>query len=175
LFGTFYREDLSEPFEIADGVIIPPGSYAWNRYCTRGGTGQHRVLRVSGYVCNGGFYDGNGTSTGLNVTWRPNKHLKMATGYTLNNMELPYGGFRNTLYSLRADVAFTATWSWENFAQYDNVSDSLAINSIMRWIPVAGRELLLVFNRDFVDPYETRSFVSRSTQLTAKLGYTFRF
>ena len=45
----------------------------------------------------------------------------------------------------------------------------------MRWIPVAGRELLLVFNRDFVDPYETRSFVSRSTQLTAKLGYTFRF
>lgn len=175
LFGTFYREDLSEPFEIADGVIIPPGSYAWNRYCTRGGTGQHRVLRVSGYVCNGGFYDGNGTSTGLNVTWRPNKHLKMATGYTLNNMELPYGSFRNTLYSLRADIAFTATWSWENFAQYDNVSDSLAINSIMRWIPVAGRELLLVFNRDFVDPYETRSFVSRSTQLTAKLGYTFRF
>ena len=175
LFGTFYREDLSEPFEIADGVIIPPGSYAWNRYCTRGGTGQHRMLRVSGYLCNGSFYDGNGRTTGLNFTWRPNKHLKMTTGYTLNNMQLPYGSFRNTLYSLRADIAFTATWYWENFAQYDNVSDSLAINSIMRWIPVAGREFLLVFNRDFVDSNESRSFVSRSTQLTAKLSYTFRF
>ena len=99
----------------------------------------------------------------------------METGYTLNDMELPYGNFRNTLYSLRADIAFTATWYWENFAQYDNVSDSLAVNSIMRWVPVAGREFLLVFNRDFIDPDESRSFVSRSTHLTAKLGYTFRF
>jgi hypothetical protein len=175
LFGTFYREDLSEPFEVADGVIIPPGSYAWNRFCTRGGTGEHRILRFSGYLCSGEFYDGEGTTTGLNFTWRPNKHVKVQTGYTLNDMELPYGDFRNTLYSLRADIAFTATWYWENFAQYDNVSDSLGLNSIMRWIPVAGREFLLVFNRDFVDVDETRSFVSRSTDLTAKFSYTFRF
>jgi len=175
LFGTFYREDLTEPFEVADGVIIPPGSYDWNRYCARGGSGEHRILRFSGYVCNGGFYDGDGTTTGLNFTWRPNKHLKVETGYTLNDIELPYGDFSNTLYSIRADIAFTATWSWENFAQYDNVSDSLGINSIMRWIPVAGREFLLVFNRDFFDPDEGRSFISRTTDLTAKVSYTFRF
>jgi hypothetical protein len=175
LFGTFYREDLSEPFEVADGVIIPPGSYSWDRFCTRGGSGQHRILRISGYLCGGGFYDGDGTTAGLNFTWRPNKHLKMETGYTLNDMELPYGAFRNTLYSLRADIAFTATWSWENFVQYDNVSDSLGLNSIMRWIPLAGREFLLVLNRDFIDHDETRSFVSRTTEFTAKFGYTFRF
>ena len=99
----------------------------------------------------------------------------METGYTLNDINLPYGDFRNTLFSLRADIAFSATWSWENFAQYDNVSDSLGINSIMRWIPIAGREFLLVFNRDFFDPNETRSFISRSTDLTAKFSYTFRF
>ena len=175
LFATFYREDLSQPFKVADGVIIPPGQYEWNRYCTRGGTGQHRTLRFSGYVCNGGYYDGNGRSTGINFIWRPNKHVKIQTGYTLNNMKLPYGEFRNRLYSLRADIAFNATWYWENFVQYDNVSDSMGLNSIMRWIPVAGREFLLVLNRDFVDFDETRSFVSRSSDFTAKFAYTFRF
>ena len=90
-------------------------------------------------------------------------------------MKLPYGEFRNRLYSLRADIAFNATWYWENFVQYDNVSDSMGLNSIMRWIPVAGREFLLVLNRDFVDFDETRSFVSRSSDFTAKFAYTFRF
>ena len=90
-------------------------------------------------------------------------------------MKLPYGEFRNRLYSLRADIAFNATWYWENFVQYDNVSDSMGLNSIMRWIPVAGREFLLVLNRDIVDFDETRSFVSRSSDFTAKFAYPFRF
>ena len=175
LFGTFYREDLADPFEVSDGVFIPPGSYSWNRYCTRGGSGQHRVLRISGYLCAGGFYDGDGTTTGLNFTLRPNRHLRIEGGYTLNDISLPYGEFRNSLYSLRADIAFTATFSWENFVQYDDVSDSMGVNSIIRWIPVAGREFVLVFNRDFLDVDGNRSFVSRTTDLTAKISYTFRF
>ena len=74
-----------------------------------------------------------------------------------------------------ADVAFTSTWYRENFVQYDDVSSSLGINSIMRWIPVAGREFVLVKNRDFLDIDETRSFKSHYADLTAKISYTFRF
>ena len=59
--------------------------------------------------------------------------------------------------------------------QYDDVSDNLGISSIMRWIPVAGREFVLVVNRDFIDIDETRSFTSRSTDIAAKVSYTFRF
>ena len=51
----------------------------------------------------------------------------------------------------------------------------MGVNSIMRWIPVAGREFVLVFNRDFLDVDGNRSFVSRTTDLTAKISYTFRF
>ena len=52
----------------------------------------------------------------------------------------------------RVDVAFTSTWYWENFVQYDTVFDSIGLNSIMRWIPQASREILLVINRDYVRP-----------------------
>ena len=45
----------------------------------------------------------------------------------------------------------------------------------MRWIPVAGREFLLVYNRDFVDIDGEQNFRSRRNDMTAKLSYTFRF
>jgi hypothetical protein len=175
LFTTLYREQLTEPFEISDGVVIPPGYYSWDRYCMRGGSGQHRVLKFNGYVCGGEFYDGDRDTYSANFTWRPSKHLRMDAGYTINYIELPYGDFKTRLATFRADIAFTATWSWENFIQYDDVSDSMGINSIMRWIPIAGREFLLVYNRDFVDVDGEQNFRSRRTDMTAKLSYTFRF
>jgi hypothetical protein len=175
LFTTLYREQLTAPFEISDGVIIPPGRYSWDRFCTRGNTGEHRILRFSGYVCTGEFYDGDRDTVSANFTWRPSKHLRMDAGYTINYITLPYGDFKTRLATLRADIAFTSTWYWENFVQYDDVSDSLGLNSIMRWIPVAGREFLLVFNRDFIDIDEQRTFKSNTTDLTARIGYTFRF
>lgn len=175
LFTTLYREQLTQPFEISDGVIIPPGRYEWDRFCSRWGTGQHRILRVTGFVCGGEFYDGDRDTISANFTWRPNKHLRLEAGYRLDDISLPYGDFEINLVTLGADVAFTSTWYWENLVQYDDVSDSLGINSIMRWIPVAGREFVLVVNRDFIDIDETRNFVSRSTDLAAKVSYTFRF
>jgi len=175
LFTTLYREQLTEPFEISDGVIIPPGQYKWDRFCARGGTGQHRLVRVTGYTCGGEFYDGDRGTVSANVTWRPSKHFKLEAGYRIDDITLPYGDFKTNLATLRADVAFTSTWYWENFVQYDDVSDNLGINSIMRWVPVAGREFVLVVNRDFIDIDEARSFKSQSTDLAAKVSYTFRF
>ena len=37
-------ERLTEPFEIAPGVVIPPGSYQWRRYRLEAGTAQKRRL-----------------------------------------------------------------------------------------------------------------------------------
>jgi hypothetical protein len=175
LFTTMYREQLSSPFEISDGIIIPVGQYKWDRFCVRAGSGQHRLLRVSGFACGGEFYSGDRDTVSANFTWRPSKHFKFETGYRIDDITLPYGNFKTSLVSLRADIAFTSTWYWENFVQYDDVSDNLGVNSIMRWVPDAGREFVLVVNRDFIDIDQTRSFVSRSTDLAAKISYTFRF
>lgn len=175
LFTTMYREQLTEPFEISDGVIIPPGRYEWDRFCFRGGTGQQRKLRVNGFACGGEFYDGDRETFSANVTWRPNKHIRFETGYRIDDVTLPYGDFKINLATIRADIAFTASWYWENFIQYDDVSDNLGINSIMRWIPKAGREFVLVANREFIDIDETRDFTSKSSDLAAKFSYTFRF
>lgn len=77
--------------------------------------------------------------------------------------------------ALRADIAFTASLYWENLVQYDNVSESIGVNSILRWIPEAGREAVLVLNRQLQDFDRDNRFDSLYTELTFKLGYTFRF
>ena len=77
--------------------------------------------------------------------------------------------------SLRADVAFTNTWYWENFVQYDNVTYGVGLNSILRWVPRAGREMVLVVNREFIDYTRDRSFQSVTGDITFKFSTTFRF
>ncbi len=174
-FLRFDEERITEDFEISEGVIIPPGTYSWNRPCISGGTGSHRRLSYTGWVCSGGFYDGSRDTVGTNLNWRPNEHLSVALSYQYGDIELPGGKFITRLMTARADVAFTATWYWENFVQYDTVSDSIGINSIMRWIPQAGREMVLVVNRDYVDFDDSGDFRTSTGDIAAKISYTFRF
>ncbi len=99
----------------------------------------------------------------------------IAARYRFNEIDLPYGAFFTRVASLRADVAFSNQWSWENFLQYDNVSYSLGLNSILRFVPRAGREIVLVVNRDYVDLLQDRNFVQTYSDMTFKITYTFRF
>ena len=49
------------------------------------------------------------------------------------------------------------------------------MNSILRWIPQAGRETVLAFNSQLEDFRERGRFHSLSSDLTLKLSHTFRF
>jgi hypothetical protein len=168
-------EVLDAPFEVSDGVIIPVGEYSFDQYCINVGTGEHRRIALEGFYCGGEFYDGDISAPGAEINWRPNEHFRFALGYQLSDIDLPYGSFITRLASLRADIAFTNTLYWENILQYDNVSYGLGLNSIFRWVPRAGREVLLVVNREFIDYTRDRSFTSVTGDITFKFGYTFRF
>ena len=171
----FTREQLVEPFEIAEHVVIAPGSYPFAHSCLELITGEHRDLTSDSTVCNGHFYDGDIFSLRTSMTWRPSAHLRVTTGVDYNDVSLSQGSFITRLLTLQADVAFNVMWSWENFVQYDNVSNSIGVNSIVRWIPQAGRETVLVVNSQLEDFAERGHFHSLSSDLTLKLSYTLRF
>ncbi len=170
-----HQEVLVAPFEIFQGIVIPTGTYSFDEYGLELATGNQRILAGSFSVFDGDFFDGVRTRWNGQATWRPSKHFNLALKYQLNRIALPQGSFTARLMETSVDLAFTATWSWENFIQYDNVSDSIGINSILRWIPVAGREAVLVVNRTFQDRDENWEFRSRDAELALKVGYTFRF
>ena len=52
-------EWLDTPFEIADGVVIPPGEYNFTRYRVEAQSSRHRLWRIGATVWFGDFYTGS--------------------------------------------------------------------------------------------------------------------
>ena len=171
----FVEEEFAESFEISEGVVIPAGTYSFDHACLTLYTGEQRVLATESTVCEGGFYDGSILVFETKTTWRPSKHLKVIFGGEYNDIDLPQGDFITRLATLNLDVAFSTAWSWENFIQYDNVSDTVGLNSILRWIPQAGQETVLAVNTQQEDFDRDGRFRSYTSDMTLKLSYTFRF
>lgn len=178
---TWYRERevLTSPFEISDGVVIEIGDYSWNKTELEIVTGNQRLLVLEAIVAAGGFYDGDRFQVAADLLWQPSKFFSLRAGIDYNDVELSAGQFITRLTTLRADVAFSSTWSWSTLAQYDNDTEELAINSRLRWIPRAGRELIFVVNHGFLvdEPLPGSGRVWRSTDsdLVLKATYTFRY
>ncbi len=172
---TANKEIVTDPFEISEGVIIPPGQYSFDEQGFDLGSGNHRMVAGSLGYRTGAFYDGTRDLISANLTWAPSVHFRTAVSYDFNDVALPQGDFIVRLVTLRADLIFSSTVSWVNLLQYDNVSETAGINSRFHWIPEAGREFFIVLNHSLQDFDRNNSFRSDHADLTLKFNYTFRF
>ena len=169
------QENLSEPFEIIDGIIIPVGDYSFGGTGIELKTSQNRVFDAEVKYRDGDFYDGTIRSVSGKIGWRPSKYFRIAASYRVDDVALPQGSFVTKLASTDFDIVFSNTLSWVNLIQYDNVSDSIGINSRLHWAPQAGRNFFFVVNHNYVEDPVDRSFHSTQSDITLKFDYTFRF
>ena len=167
------REQLFEDFEIFDGVVINPGDYWWASVRVDAYTSNGRPLAVGGSIDTGDFYDGRRTDYNVNGIWRPSPNFRIMANYTINDIDLPAGDFITRLGRLQVNVAFSTDLTWNNTIQFDNVSDTVGINSRIRWEIRPGDEVFFVVNQGF--DTEGGRFRSLSTEITFKLGLTFRY
>jgi hypothetical protein len=169
------KERLTEPFEIADGIIIPAGSYDYGATELRVETGDQRPLKVEFKYLDGDFFDGSIRSAGTEIDWTPSKHFSAELEYRVDDVDLPQGSFTAKLISTRLDFIFSNTLSWVNLVQYDNISETIGINSRLHWVPQAGRNIYLVLNHNYAERLSDERFHSTATDITIKADYTFRF
>lgn len=97
------------------------------------------VVAPSFSIQDGDFYGGTKLTLGGSVDWRPNSRWYLGAEYEYNEVELPGGDFTTRLIQLRANVAFNVRWSWVNLLQYDYVSNTVGLNSRLRFNPRAAR------------------------------------
>ena len=168
------RENVLEDFELFDRLNVPAGEYEFDRYRAEIATGMQRPLRVVLSVQDGGFFGGDRLEKFVEFQWRQSAHFFLGASFTENVVELPSGNFTSHLASLRSDIAFNSRWSWSNLLQYDNTADRLGVNSRLRYIPEAGKEVLLVFNHG-ADVHRDNSVSSAQSELNLKVSYTFRY
>ena len=169
------REGLVEPFEISDGIVIPPGEYSFDQASVGVNTGAHRraVTRVS--YGAGDFYHGERQLINAEVEFTPIPHFRSFIGYQHNEVALPEGDFVLRLVRVGLDAIFTSKLSWANLIQYDNDSETVGINSRIHWIPQRGREMFIVLNHNLEDLDRDNDFHSTFADLSFKFNYTFRF
>jgi len=166
------------PFEVAEGVVIPPGKYHFNRYRVEAESSVNRPWRVGSTVWTGDFFSGR-LSQWANFVQvaTPSGHLQVEVSAENDFGHLPEGDFVQRLLLLKTIYAFTPAVLLSSFLQYDSTeSPNLGLNARLRWTFRPGNDLFLVWNHDWdrTDPGGRFSFGPREDQLVAKLRWTFR-
>lgn len=164
-------ERLVEPFQIG-GVPIPPGSYHWRRYRLEAGTAQKRRLYTQVTWWFGGFYDGELDQLQWTGAWNPTPLLTVEFSGERNVGELLAGRFTQTLVGTRLRVNFSPDLSVASYTQYDTESDSIGVNTRLRWTFRPVGDLFVVYNHNVRSLLERWQF--ESNQLLVKLQYAWR-
>ena len=169
------REVLFEDFEVVDGTVIPVGDHEYSGFDIQISGASERVLAPGFDYYKGEFFNGDRVEMSAELEWRPNRRLNMGVEYEYNDIDLPNGQFVTRLMALNANVAFNVRWSWLNLIQYDNESESVGINSRLRWNPRAGQDLYIVINHGYSAEESFSRLRSEQSQYALKYTHTFRF
>jgi hypothetical protein len=168
---------LTEPFEIAPGVVIPVGSYQFHRFACRSSLPMRRPFSAGGTVWLGGFYDGHLTQYEGFVKWTEGSgHLQLALNFENDYGYLPEGNFVFRLWQLKTVYAFNPDLLLATFIQYDSESENLGLNARLRWTIRPGRDLFVVWNRGWKHPISEGSpyfLAPDADQFIVKLRWTF--
>ncbi len=155
-----------------ENIAVPIGRYHFDEGRLRLQSSLNRPFGGEFFVAYGTFYDGTRVQTRTDLTLRFTKYVQAGIVYGWNDIRLPAGDTMIHLLRARLSLFFTPDISWVTLVQFDNVSDTIGINSRFRWIIEDGRELFLVLNQGF----DSRDGVEATrTAPLAKLQWTLRF
>jgi Domain of unknown function (DUF5916) len=166
-------ERLVVPFEVSRGVVIQPGSYHWRQYRLEVGTAQKRRFSTQVTWWFGGFYNGDIDQVVWTSAWNPLPLVTVEFSGERDIGRLPSGRFTQTLTGTRLRINVSPELSVSSYVQYDTDSDSVGINTRLRWTFNPVGDLFIVYNhnvRELLDRWQLDS-----NQLLVKFQYAFRY
>lgn len=169
--GTnFTREGLREPFEIAGGVVVPPGTYDHQEFQLLVITNQGRALSFEGRAVVGGFFGGHRRLLNPSLKARHGDALNLELGYERNDVELPGGSFDTNLAKARLSWSWTPRLFLQGLVQYNDQAELWSANLRFGWLSSANTGLFVVYNenRDILGPgsgFRDRSLTLKFSRL----------
>jgi hypothetical protein len=122
----------------------------------------------------GGFYDGTRQQIELETRYIPWPKLRLSLAYSLNLID--WDQFENSsihVMSGMVQYSFTPDQVLSSLLQYDDISNSMGVNSRLQWEYKPGAKMFFVVNQGYVD--EMTGFIIKDLELVAKIGALFRF
>jgi hypothetical protein len=140
-------ENLTENFEIHDGIVIPLGKYWYSRYELQFGTFEGRPVAGFLFVQWGDFYNGTRSEWSLRGIVQINKHVNFSSDFTANKIILPGGDFNVYEWSGRVNLAVSPDLFGSVFGQWNTDDQDVQLNFRINWIPTPGTDFYLVANQ----------------------------
>ncbi len=159
---NFTREGILEPFEINDGVFVPPGEYDHKESPLVVITDKRKPLTLRVHSKIGGFYGGRRSSFETDISYRYGEAFTSNLSWSSNDIDLPVvnGRFKVNVARLRMSYSFSPKILLQALVQYDDRDDALGLILRFSWLQTANSGLYLVYNEldneTFVGPIERR-------------------
>ena len=168
------RDRPDNDYEVANGVTMLAGDYSWVEHMFKYSTSTRETLSSDTYLSGGQYYDGYIVKLNTDLTYRPSVSSKIKLSYSENRGHLPAGDFTTRVQSLTLDFSFGPQMSWDTLFQADNQSDTLGVQSRLKYLLEDGRELFFVADSGG-EELANRMIVPMQHDLTLKMVYALRF
>ena len=178
-------EFLPEPFAVAGGRLVPPGSYRFHEVSARFETSPHRWVSGNINASHGGFYTGHLTQLGYNGRVEFGPRFSVEPRISVDWVALENESFRVTLVGARPTLTLTPRNFVSALVQYNSSTETVETNVRWRWELQPGTILYVVYTdaRDTAGgvgnagdqggPDELTGVINRS--LAVKFTRLFRF
>ena len=141
-----YHEGLQEPFEIAENVVLPAGSYDYATLGVDWNTDPSAPLSLAARGDFGPFYNGTRSGGAVTVTARRGASLSSSLLLDHTAVWLDQGNFTRRLIGARVAYFFTPRLFLQSLTQYSNQGRIWTANARLGWLATAGTGLFIVFN-----------------------------
>jgi len=161
---------LTEPFQIRPGIVIPAGTYEFNRPQISFTSDLSRRVVFKAREKWGDFYSGKRYETSGRVTWRPNSHLLLDLTESYNRVHLREGNFSTSLFSGRLNYNFSRKLLTSALIQLNSAARLSVINVRLRYIYRPNSDFFIIYNQSTGVGLERPSY---SLQIKLTRDFTF--
>ena len=138
---------LTEPFEIRPGIVIPSGSYHFNRPRVSLTSDRSKRIVLTGRYKWGGFYSGSRRETSGGFTFRPNEHFLFDFSDSFNDVRLREGDFTTNLFLGRVNYNFSRKLLTSALMQLNSAARLAALNVRLRYIYRPNSDFFVIYNQ----------------------------
>jgi hypothetical protein len=145
---NFTRSGVIDPFEIIDGVVIPPGTYDHEELQLVYFTDESQPVSFGLNLVAGGRFGGDRIFLGPSLNIRVGDTFRSEFWFDYNDFDLPVpnGEFTANLAGMRLSYSFTPKITLAALIQYNDVDEVIGTNIRFSWLRSANSGLYLVYN-----------------------------
>jgi hypothetical protein len=171
-------ERLTDAFEVAENVTIPPGTYRFYRFRLEAGLATKRRFNAQATWWFGRFYDGRLDQYEITGAWKPSALFILEFSGEHDVGRLQEGSFTQDLMSTKLRLNVSPDLQLASLLQYDTESHTVGANTRVRWTFRPVGDVFVVYNHNVQtrNPQTlARQLEFASNQLLVKLQYAFRY